>query len=263
MNNINQSLKKIFKPVLIYSFVLVLFTFVMTGLKMGLVNLDVRRFWSFEYPRAMPNPENYTYIDEAFNIALVFFSLIVTVGMRRYCIKKLNNESCDKKDVFLFFTKPKSFFCAFLCEYVPSILITWAGSLIASNLFFYPFLFTIKYRLKPFVYALVFVLLGVLVWLVPYIYSVNNTKPVKYAFGNSFSITPKYFWKIFGLITMIIVMDVIAYAFAYFSDDYNIPFNSIISFVLMLAETSASMLLGYNILKNENMIEEADQITVQ
>lgn len=166
MDYIKQSLKKIFIPVLVYSLAGLLLTLFLTGLKRGLVNLDVRGFWGFNYPSSMPfHPENYTYIDELINIINTLLNLTLIIGFRRYCIKKLNEESCNTKEAF-FFGNPKCFLRALLCEYAPSLVTSKIDFVYAFSILSVSMVIGIP----SLSFNIGFTILGVYFWLTPYIY---------------------------------------------------------------------------------------------
>ncbi len=247
MNYIKQSLKKVFIPVLIFAFVSMLLTLVLTGIKRGLVNLEVRGFWGFKYPDPMPNPENYTYIDELIDIIDMILNLVLIVGVRRYCIKKLNEEACSRKDIFCFWVKPKLFFSALLCEYVPTLVISFvkvgAGAVTMLNTFFLAVIGVFGLAV-----SIGFTVLSVFLWLTPSIYSVNIEKGIRYAFGNSFSVAKKYFWK---FLIVIVVVEIIKMLVSV------IPFVSIL-FISVLIEMLTGIIFGYYILEKEQLIENTN-----
>ncbi len=248
MNYIKKSFKKIFLPIIFLVVILFLISIVLTGLKRGLVNLNVRGFWGFDYPHPMPNPENYTYFDELVDAVQMILQLILIMGFRRYCIKKLNEEACSRKDIFCFWVKPKLFFSALLCEYVPTLVISFvkvgAGAVTMLNTFFLAVIGVFGLAV-----SIGFTVLGVFLWLTPSIYSVNIEKGIRYAFGNSFSVAKKYFWKI---LIVIVVVEIIKMLVSV------IPFVSIL-FVSVLIEMLTGIIFGYYILEKELLIENTNQ----
>ena len=244
MDYIKKSFKKIVLPTIFFVVILFFITIILTGLKRGLVNLDVRGFWGFNYPHSMPNPEHYTYLDELVDGVNMILQLVFIMGFRRYCLKKLNGEAFCWKDVFCFWTTPKLFFGALLCEYVFAFVISLAGVANAVNMIFNSSFLAV---IGVFYLAISvgFIVFGVFLWLTPYIYSANIGKGIGYAFGNSFSVAKKYFWKILMLIVALKIIEML------------------VLFVDVLFEMLVGITLGYYILKKEQLIENNSQLINQ